>query len=111
MVTFALLLAAFAAGKAPTSPAEEHHDATIHHSFDDVAKWVAVFDDPERDAWQKPEQVLHAIGVTEGMTVADLGAGTGDFSVRPPKAVRDKRKGLANHGEPKLLHYMKKRAP
>jgi hypothetical protein len=49
MLVTALLCAALAA------PADEGHDATIHHSFDDVAKWVDVFDDPARDAWQKPD--------------------------------------------------------
>ena len=104
MLAIALLLAALAA------PAEESHDATIHHSFDDVAKWVGVFDDPGRDAWQKPDAVLHAIGVKPGMIVADLGAGTGYFSLPLAKIVGDKGRVLAIDIEPKLVDYMKERA-
>ncbi len=107
MLASALLSAALAA---PAVPTEESHDATIHHSFDDVAKWVQVFDDPARDAWQKPDAVLHALGVAPGMTVADLGAGTGYFSVRLAKAVGDKGRVLAIDVEPKLVDYMKERA-
>jgi len=113
MFAIALLLAALAAPPAPAAPAapaEESHDATIHHSFDDVAKWVGVFDDPGRDAWQKPDAVLHAIGVKPGMTVADLGAGTGYFSVHLAKAVGEKGRVLAIDVEPKLVDYMKERA-
>jgi ubiquinone/menaquinone biosynthesis C-methylase UbiE len=99
------LLSAFLA-----APAEESHDATIHHSFGDVAKWVQVFDDPGRDAWQQPDAVLQALGVVPGMTVADLGAGTGYFSIRLAKAVGDKGRVLAIDVEPKLVDYMKERA-
>jgi ubiquinone/menaquinone biosynthesis C-methylase UbiE len=86
------------------------HDATVKHPFDDVAKWVKVFDDPERDAWQKPDDVLRAVGVRAGMTVADLGAGTGYFSVHLAKAVGANGRVLAIDVEPKLVDYMKDRA-
>jgi ubiquinone/menaquinone biosynthesis C-methylase UbiE len=104
MLAIVILLAGLAA------PAEESHDATIRHSFDDVAKWVQVFDDPGRDAWQKPDAVLHALGVVPGMTVADLGAGTGYFSVPLAKIVGDKGRVLAIDVEPTLVDYMKERA-
>ena len=104
MLATALLLAALAA------PVEDSHDATVHHSFDDVAKWVNVFDDPGRDVWQKPDAVLDAIGVKPGMTVADIGAGTGYFSVHIAKAVGSKGLVLAIDIEPNFVDYMKERA-
>ena len=110
MLVAIVLLGALAAPDAPPTPADTGHDATIHHSFDDVAKWVAIFDDPGRDTWQKPDEVLRALGVAAGMTVADLGAGTGYFSVHIAKAVGDKGKVLAIDVEPKLVDYMKARA-
>ena len=63
MFVIAMLIAAL------NAPAEPSDDATVHHPFDDVAKWVAVFDDPGRDVWQKPDAVIHALGVAPGMTV------------------------------------------
>src|SRR5262245_53539551 len=69
-----LLLATPAAWSAPS------HDATSHRRFDDPAYWSTVFDDPARAAWQKPEQVVAALGLRPGQCVADLGAGTGYFS-------------------------------
>ena len=104
MLATVLLFAALAAPEQPS------HDATVHHSFDDVAKWVGVFDDPARDAWQKPDAVLEAIGVKPGMTVADLGAGTGYFSVHLAKAVGEKGRVLAIDIEPNFIKYLKERA-
>jgi SAM-dependent methyltransferase len=69
----ALLYAFAAAAQTP----HEHQ-----HSFGDAEKWAKVFDDPERDAWQKPHDVIQALALKPDAIVADIGAGTGYFSVR-----------------------------
>jgi len=69
----AILLATSAAAQAPR---------THQHSFGDAEKWAKVFDDPERDAWQKPHDVIQALALKPDAIVADIGAGTGYFSVR-----------------------------
>ena len=40
---------------------------------------MKLFDDPARDAWQKPEELVKALGLAPGDRVADIGAGTGYF--------------------------------
>jgi predicted methyltransferase len=75
----ALLLAALVAFG---GPAAAQAPPTHHHGFGDAEKWARVFDDPERDAWQKPHQVIQALALKPDAVVADLGAGTGYFSVR-----------------------------
>jgi len=55
---------------------------THQHSFGDADKWAKVFDDPERDAWQKPHEVIQALALKPDAIVADIGAGTGYFAVR-----------------------------
>ncbi len=42
---------------------------------------------PDRDLWQKPDQVMDALGIADGSTVADLGAGGGWFTVRLARRV------------------------
>lgn len=81
------LLGYVPAGPARATPSDQaapsshsSHDATTHHSFEDVEHWVSLFDDPARDAWQKPASVVEALQLRPGMCVADLGAGTGYFS-------------------------------
>src|SRR5688572_31886357 len=36
--------------------------------------------DPSRDAWQKPKDVVERLGITPGSRIADLGAGGGYFT-------------------------------
>lgn len=86
------------------------HDATSHHSFEDVERWQAVFDDPARDAWQKPDQVVGALALAPGMAVADLGAGTGYFSRRLSAAVGPTGTVFAVDTEPQMVVHLRARA-
>ncbi len=92
----------------PSTPAA--HDATARHSFEDVEHWVSVFDDPARDAWQKPAQVVAALHLRPGMRVADLGAGTGYFSRYLATAVGDNGTVFAVDPEPALVTHLRERA-
>jgi ubiquinone/menaquinone biosynthesis C-methylase UbiE len=108
---FLMISALFPLGAFAAPPEGGHeHDATVHHSFDDVQHWTQVFDDPGRDAWQKPDEVVRALGVAPGQTVVDLGAGTGYFSVRLARTVGAGGHVLALDVEPRLVAYMKDRA-
>lgn len=60
-----------------------HHQ----HRFQDAERWAGVFDDPARDAWQKPDDVLRALALAPDALVADIGSGTGYFAVRLARAV------------------------
>lgn len=86
----------------------EHGD--VHHRFDDVEKWSKVFDDPERDGWQKPATVVEAMAIEPGMVVADIGAGTGYFNAHFAKAVGETGKVLALDIEESLVRHMTERA-
>jgi SAM-dependent methyltransferase len=101
-----LLLAMLATGIAQAAP----HDATAHESFADVEHWTAVFDDPARAAWQKPEEVVRALGLRAGMAVADLGAGTGYFSRFLSAAVGSDGAVFAVDPEPKMVERLRARA-
>lgn len=59
----------------------------MHHSFANAEDWARRFEDPARDAWQKPDEVLALLTLSPEMKVADIGAATGYFSVRASKLV------------------------
>jgi len=86
------------------------HDATTHHSFEDVEHWTKVFDDPKRDTWQKPSEVVRALALMPGMNAADLGAGTGYFLPYLSAAVGDQGTVFAVEVEPNLLVHIRRRA-
>jgi SAM-dependent methyltransferase len=82
---------------------------THQHRFGDAERWAHVFDDPERDAWQKPHQVIQALALKPDTVVADLGAGTGYFSVRLARML-PKGKVYAVDLEPDMVKYLGERA-
>jgi predicted methyltransferase len=65
-----------------TAGARAQHEGHADHRFGDAQKWSQVFDDPARDAWQKPHEVINALKLAPDATIADIGAGTGYFSAR-----------------------------
>ena len=84
--------------------------ATSHHSFENVAQWTKVFDDPARDQWQKPQALVDALKLRPGMHVADLGAGTGYFSRYLAAAVGTQGTVFAVDTEPNLVARLRERA-
>lgn len=80
-----------------------------HHSFSDAEKWSAVFDDPARDAWQKPHEVIRSLALKPDAAVADLGAGTGYFSLRLAHVVPQGRV-YAVDIEPAMVKHLADRA-
>jgi len=77
----------------------------MHHGFKDVARWIKVFDHPERDQWQKPQAVVSALQLEPGMSVVDIGAGTGYFLPHLRAAVGDAGRVLALDVEPNMVAY------
>lgn len=81
-----------------------------HHRFEDAAEWSKVFDDPTRDAWQKPAEVVALMAIAPGMTVADVGAGTGYFLPHLSRAVGPAGKVIGEDVEPSMVRWIDERA-
>jgi SAM-dependent methyltransferase len=94
---------------APMGPAAGPHAGQgFHRRFDDPQRWSQVFDDPARDAWQRPDEVVRWLALAPTARVADLGAGTGYFAVRLARAVPNGRV-WAEDIEPSLVAHMQQR--
>jgi cyclopropane fatty-acyl-phospholipid synthase-like methyltransferase len=85
-MTGVMLLVALAVAAARAQQPPQGKPDHMEHKFDPATSAKA-FDDPARDAWQMPERVIKALGLAPTAAVADIGAGTGYFSVRLAKAV------------------------
>ena len=53
-----------------------------HHPPQSAAEYAKVLNDPARDGWQKPHDVVMALNLKSSDAVADIGAGTGYFARR-----------------------------
>jgi cyclopropane fatty-acyl-phospholipid synthase-like methyltransferase len=81
----------------------------MEHRFDNAEEYAKRFDDPARDEWQMPARVIEALGLAPGMSVADIGAGTGYFAVRLAKTAAAPTVYAADI-EPSMVEYMRTRA-
>lgn len=90
-------------------PAIAQSPHTHDHSFRGAEHWAKIFDDPERDAWQKPHEVIQALKLKPDATIADIGAGTGYFAVRFAHMV-PKGRVYAVDAEPDMVKYLADRA-
>ncbi|MBT8454431.1 MAG: class I SAM-dependent methyltransferase [Deltaproteobacteria bacterium] len=66
--------------QAPVPGATHEHSTGSEHAFPDPQTYADRLDDPGRDDWQMPEAVVERLACGPGMTVVDLGAGTGYFA-------------------------------
>jgi SAM-dependent methyltransferase len=81
VVTCVLVLGCIPAMPQEHPPTSSEH-AGHNHPFDNAEKWSAEFDNPARDQWQKPHEIVTALSLRPTDLVADIGAGTGYLSVR-----------------------------
>jgi len=104
LVALVLLVFALAAGGAGAQTPHTHR-----HDFSGAEQWSKYFDDPERDRWQKPHEVIHALRLPTDAVVADVGAGTGYFAVRLAH-MTPKGRVFAVDIEPDMVKYLAERA-
>lgn len=104
----ALTLAALPAAGQHPGQSQSHADH-MEHRFDNAEALSKRFDDPARDAWQMPDRVIQTLALKPGQVVADIGSGTGYFSVRLAKsAAAPKVYGVDI--EPNMVKFLGERA-
>ncbi len=54
----------------------------MHKLHQDSGAYIAMLEDPARDAYQKPHEVVMALQLREGERIADIGSGPGYFTLR-----------------------------
>lgn len=91
--------------KEPPGHAGEHGAHRGDH-FADPEKFVPAWNAPERDEWQKPNEILAAMNIEPGDTVVDLGAGTGYLIPKLSAAVGPSGTVLAADIEPAMLAFL-----
>ena len=81
----------------------------MHQLHQDSKAYIAYLEDPQRDVYQKPDEVITALGLREGETVADVGAGSGYFTFRLASRVGEKGRVYAVDTSPDMILHMNAR--
>jgi cyclopropane fatty-acyl-phospholipid synthase-like methyltransferase len=77
--------------------------------FEDAEKYIAFLERADRATWQKPDEVVKALGLSGGETVVDLGAGSGYFTFRLAQ-VLPRGKVIAEDVEAEMIRHIHHKA-
>ena len=97
----------FFAGDVAAQTVRDPHEAHRLHS--DPARYIAALEDPARDARQKPEEVVKALRLKKGELIADLGAGSGYFTLRLAREVGPEGHVYAVDISPEMILHLNER--
>lgn len=81
----------------------------MHRLHQDPKAYMAMLDDPARDAYQKPHEVITALKLKPGEVVADIGAGSGYFTFRLARHVGDTGRVYAVDVSPDMIVHLNRR--
>jgi ubiquinone/menaquinone biosynthesis C-methylase UbiE len=103
-VTFGLPTA-IVRGQNTTAAQESQRKTSTPYSGD-----LSIFDYPDREQKLHIDQVMDALGIKPGKNVADIGAGSGWFTVRAARRVTATGRVYAVEINPEAIRYIKERA-
>ncbi len=81
----------------------------MHKLHQDSRRYIALLEDPARDAYQKPHEVMTALALVEGERIADIGAGAGYFTLRFASHVGATGRVFAVDVSPDMILYLNRR--
>ncbi|MGE5361157.1 MAG: class I SAM-dependent methyltransferase [Bacteroidales bacterium] len=70
---------------------------------------LGLLEAPDRDAWQRPDRVMDALGIADGSIVGDLGAGGGWFTIRLARRVGPNGIVYAEDVQPQMIEAIDRR--
>jgi len=94
---------------APAQDAVQRDHQQMHQLHRDSRAYIGMLEDPKRDAYQKPHEVLMALAIKPGEAIADIGAGSGYFTFRLAHHVGDKGKIYAVDVNPEMIVHLNRR--
>ena len=71
--------------------------------------YIAMLDNPRRDAYQKPNEVISALKLKPGEIIADIGAGSGYFTFRLARQVGSQGRVYAVDVSPDMIIHLNRR--
>jgi ubiquinone/menaquinone biosynthesis C-methylase UbiE len=95
---------------APAQDPVKRDEHQMHRLHRDPKAYIGALEDPKRDAYQKPHEVMRALGLRAGELIADIGAGSGYFTFRLAHHVGDQGKVYAVDVSPDMILHINRRS-
>jgi len=70
---------------------------------------LGLLDAPDRDLWQRPDQIMDAMGIADASIVADVGAGSGWFTIKLARRVGPRGTIYAQDVQVEMLNAITRR--
>jgi ubiquinone/menaquinone biosynthesis C-methylase UbiE len=106
MRTVFLVAAALALSQPAWAQAPGEHAHRLHA---DPAAYIKALEDPARDAYQKPHEVMEALAIKPGEVIADIGSGSGYFTLRMARHVGEKGHVYGVDVNPDMIRHLNER--
>jgi predicted methyltransferase len=100
---------AFAIGLVVVAGALHHAQTQPRHRELFPPQDLGLLEGPDRAAWQKPDQIMDALGIADGNQVADIGAGAGWFTTRLARRVGPNGVVYAQDVQQQMLDAIRRR--
>jgi arsenite methyltransferase len=81
----------------------------VHRLHGDPAAYIKALEDPARDAYQKPHEVIEALALKPGEIIADIGSGSGYFTLRMARHVGDTGHVYGVDVNPDMIRHLNER--
>lgn len=81
----------------------------LHGLHNDPKGYIGALEDPQRDAYQKPQEVLAALKIKPGEVIADIGAGSGYFTFPLARRVGERGRVFAVDVSPDMILHINRR--
>jgi predicted methyltransferase len=105
-----LILCSFLSPLVPAQSSAQAPSAPTRKTSTPYTGDLSIFDSPGRDERLQVNRVMDVLGITAGKTVADIGAGSGWFTVRAAKRVTEAGRVYAVDINPEAVRYIAERA-
>ena len=105
-IVFCLLLTPATISAQDALKRDQHQ---MERFYNDPQSYIRALEDPKRDVYQKPQEVLMALGLKPGEVIADIGAGSGYFTFRLAHHVGDQGKVFAVDVSPDMIRFINRR--
>ena len=106
LTLLALLLLPVSAAAQDNLPRDRHQMHRLHR---DPKAYIGALENPRRDGYQKPDQVIAALELKPGEVIADIGAGSGYFAFRLARQVGENGRVYAVDINPAMILHVNRR--